>query len=55
MIQDAFLAKSWYLVWVAWDKYLVPSQMAVPDWHKRLVCGHCGSHNVDMLVTGTER
>jgi Zn finger protein HypA/HybF involved in hydrogenase expression len=30
-------------------------EMAVPDWHKRLVCGECGSHNVDMVVTGTER
>jgi hypothetical protein len=20
---------------------------SVPDWHKRLVCGKCGSHNVE--------
>ena len=27
----------------------------VPNWHKRLVCSACGSHNVDMVVTGTQR
>jgi hypothetical protein len=27
----------------------------VPDWHKRLVCSRCGSHDTDMVVTGTER
>jgi hypothetical protein len=26
--------------------------MTVPDWHKRLVCGQCGSRNVDMVDTG---
>ena len=25
------------------------------DWHKRLVCSRCGSHDADMVVTGTER
>jgi hypothetical protein len=30
-------------------------EMTVPDWRKRLVCGDCGSRNVDMVVTGTER
>jgi hypothetical protein len=30
-------------------------ETAVPDWHKRLICGHCGSQNVDMVATGTER
>jgi hypothetical protein len=29
--------------------------MPVPDWQKRLVCSDCGSHDVDMVVTGTER
>jgi hypothetical protein len=28
---------------------------AVPDWRERLVCSKCGSRNVDMVVTGTER
>lgn len=28
---------------------------SVPDWRERLVCSHCGSRNVDMVVTGTER
>jgi hypothetical protein len=27
----------------------------VPDWHKRLVCSHCGSHDTDMVVTGERR
>ena len=27
----------------------------VADWHKRLVCSRCGSHDADMVVTGTER
>jgi ATP dependent DNA ligase domain len=29
--------------------------MPVPEWHERLVCSACGSRNVDMVVTGTER
>ena len=29
--------------------------MTVPDWRKRLICGQCGSHNVDVVVTGSER
>ena len=29
-------------------------QTTVPDWSKRLVCSVCGSHNTDMVVTGTE-
>jgi hypothetical protein len=46
-----------------------PSQMAAPaemarrygpetpvaDWHKRLVCSQCGSHDTDMVVTGERR
>jgi hypothetical protein len=27
----------------------------VPEWRERLVCSCCGSHDVDMVVTGTER
>ena len=30
------------------------AEMSVPDWHKRLVCGQCGSRRVDFVVTGTE-
>ena len=25
------------------------------DWHKRLVCSHCGGREVDMVLTGTKR
>jgi hypothetical protein len=31
------------------------AKMTFPDWHKRLVCGQCGSRQVDMVVTGTAR
>ena len=31
------------------------AEMAVPDWHARLVCSECGSRRADMVVTGTER
>jgi len=31
------------------------SETTVPDWSKRLVCSVCGSHDTDMVVTGTER
>jgi hypothetical protein len=31
------------------------AQTTIPDWRERLVCGQCGSLNVDMVVTGTER
>jgi len=27
----------------------------VLDWRERLVCSACGSRNIDMVVTGTER
>jgi hypothetical protein len=30
-------------------------QTTVLDWKARLVCGACGSRNVDMVVSGTER
>jgi rubredoxin len=30
-------------------------ETTVPDWRERLVCSRCGSRNVDMVVTGTER
>ena len=29
-------------------------ETTVPDWRKRLVCSHCGSHEIDMVVTGTK-
>jgi hypothetical protein len=28
---------------------------AVPEWRERLICSKCGSRNIDMVVTGTER
>jgi hypothetical protein len=28
---------------------------SVLDWRDRLVCSGCGSRDVDMVVTGTER
>jgi hypothetical protein len=31
------------------------AETVVLDWPDRLVCSHCGSRNVDMVVTGTER
>jgi hypothetical protein len=31
------------------------TETTVPDWRARLVCSHCGSHEIDMVVTGTER
>jgi hypothetical protein len=30
------------------------AEMAVPDWHKRLVCGQCGSRQIDFVVTGAK-
>jgi hypothetical protein len=30
-------------------------ELSVPDWHKRLVCGHCGSRKIDFVVTGAKR
>ena len=31
------------------------AEMTVPEWRKRLVCSKCGSREIDMVVTGTER
>jgi hypothetical protein len=31
------------------------ADMPVPEWRERLVCSQCGSRDVDMVVTGTER
>ena len=28
------------------------AEMTVPDWRERLVCGQCGSRNIDMVVSG---
>jgi hypothetical protein len=31
------------------------AEMTVPEWRDRLVCSKCGSREIDMVVTGTER
>jgi hypothetical protein len=31
------------------------AETTVPEWRERLVCSHCGSRDVDMVVTGTVR
>src|SRR5690348_15476264 len=31
------------------------SETTVLDWRERLVCSRCGSHDVDMVVTGERR
>jgi Zn finger protein HypA/HybF involved in hydrogenase expression len=31
------------------------AETTVPDWHERLVCGKCGSRQIDMVVTGQRR
>jgi hypothetical protein len=31
------------------------AELAVPKWREPLVCSACGSRDVDMVVTGTER
>ena len=31
------------------------AETAVLDWRGRLVCSECGSRDIDMVVTGTER
>jgi hypothetical protein len=31
------------------------ADMPVPEWRERLVCSKCGSHDVGMVATGTER
>jgi DNA-directed RNA polymerase subunit RPC12/RpoP len=35
------------------DRY--GAEMSVPDWRERLRCSQCGSRNIDMVVSGTER
>jgi len=30
-------------------------ETTVLDWHKRLVCSRCGSHDTDMVATGERR
>jgi hypothetical protein len=42
------------------QKNVIPSLAVGPpgdrvEWRERLVCSRCGSRNVDMVVTGTER
>jgi hypothetical protein len=29
--------------------------MPVLEWRERLVCSQCGSHEIDMVVTGERR
>jgi hypothetical protein len=31
------------------------AEMPVPEWRERLVCSKCGSRDIDMVMTGTER
>ena len=31
------------------------AEIAVPDWHSRLVCSRCGGPQVDFVVTGERR
>jgi hypothetical protein len=31
------------------------AEMTIPEWRDRLVCSKCGSREIDMVVTGTER
>jgi hypothetical protein len=31
------------------------AEMTVPEWRARLVCSECGSRQVDMVVSETER
>ena len=28
------------------------AETVILDWRERLVCSHCGSHNIDLVVTG---
>ena len=54
------------IVWCKLCNYQVepdPADMAaccgsdtpVFDWHKRLVCGQCGSRDIDFVLTGARR
>jgi hypothetical protein len=31
------------------------AEMTLPEWRERLVCSKCGSREIDMVVTGTNR
>jgi hypothetical protein len=31
------------------------AETSIPDWHQRLVCGQCGSRQIDFVVTGDKR
>jgi hypothetical protein len=63
---NAAAARVRFIVWCLECRYQVepdPAEMArrygpetpVADWHKRLVCSRCGSHQVDMVVTRERR
>ena len=63
---NAAAARVWLIVWCKACRHKVEldpaeqaqrygAEMPVPEWRERLVCSACGSRNVDMVVTGTER
>jgi hypothetical protein len=63
---NAAAAKVRLIVWCKACQHQVepdPTEMAerygaettVPDWRERLVCSRCGSREIDMVVTGSER
>jgi Zn finger protein HypA/HybF involved in hydrogenase expression len=31
------------------------AETTVPDWRERLICSKCGSREIDMAASGTER
>jgi hypothetical protein len=31
------------------------AEMTLPEWHARLVCSKCGSHEIDMVVTSSRQ
>ena len=63
---NAAAAGAWLIMWCKARGHQVEPDAAkmaerygaettVPDWRERLVCSRCGSRNVDMVATGTER
>ena len=65
-LSKAAAARVRFIVWCLECRYRAepdPADMArrygpettVLDWHKRLVCSRCGSHETDMVVTGERR
>jgi Zn finger protein HypA/HybF involved in hydrogenase expression len=31
------------------------AETPVPDWRERLICSQCGSHQIDMVVSGAKQ